>query len=137
MISIAIVDTGPLVAGANRADPAHDACMEILRSEDLMLTIPAFCLAEASYIVGRSQGARIEALFLRGLKDFDVQAPTEDDLRRMAALIEEPSETPMSATDASVVALAERLGTDLILTLDRRHFDSVTPRHCDGFRLLP
>ena len=35
------------------------------------------------------------------------------------------------------VSLAERLNTDLIITLDRRHFSAVRPRHCPAFRLLP
>jgi hypothetical protein len=36
-----------------------------------------------------------------------------------------------------VIALAERLQTDLIITLDWRHFGSVKPKHCERFRLLP
>ena len=44
---------------------------------------------------------------------------------------------PLGAADASVVALAERLNTDLIVTIDRRHFGVVRPRHCEAFRLLP
>jgi hypothetical protein len=35
------------------------------------------------------------------------------------------------------VALAERLGTDVVITLDRRHFENIRPRHCPAFRLLP
>ena len=66
-----------------------------------------------------------------------VEAPTPADLRRMAELVEQYGDFPLGATDASVVALAERLGTDLIVTLDRRHFGAVRPRHCPAFRLLP
>jgi hypothetical protein len=36
-----------------------------------------------------------------------------------------------------VISLAERLNTDLVITLDRRHFGAVRPRHCRAFRLLP
>jgi hypothetical protein len=43
----------------------------------------------------------------------------------------------LGGTDASVVSLAERFKTDIILTLDRRHFGAIRPRHCDAFRLLP
>jgi hypothetical protein len=39
--------------------------------------------------------------------------------------------------DASVVALAERLGTTRIATLDRRHFGNVRPKHVAVFELLP
>ena len=44
---------------------------------------------------------------------------------------------PIGGTDASVIALAERLDTDLIVTLDYRHFRAVRPYHCLAFWLLP
>jgi predicted nucleic acid-binding protein len=39
--------------------------------------------------------------------------------------------------DASVVALAERRGLDVIATLDQRHFRAVRPRHVAAFTLVP
>jgi predicted nucleic acid-binding protein len=39
--------------------------------------------------------------------------------------------------DASAVALAERLGVSRILTLDRRDFGLVRPRHVGAFLILP
>ena len=137
MISTAIVDTGPLVAAANRADPDHGPCLEALRSRDYSLVIPALCVAEATYLIGRRQGPRTEALFLRSLESFDVQAPVGDEWLRIGELVEAYSDFPLGGTDASVVALAERLETDLVITLDRRHFSTVRPRHVDQLRLLP
>ena len=55
----------------------------------------------------------------------------------MADLMDQYADFPLGAADASVVALAERLNTDLIVTIDRRHFGVVRPRHCEAFRLLP
>ena len=63
-------------------------------------------------------------------------APTALDLARMATLMEEYADFPLGAADASVVALAERLDTDLIVTTDRRHFGVLRPRHCEAFRIL-
>jgi hypothetical protein len=47
------------------------------------------------------------------------------------------AEAQFLRVDASVVVLAERLRTDLIVTLDHRHFRVVRPEHFDAFRLLP
>jgi len=58
-----------------------------------------------------------------------------EDWQRIAELVEEYADFPLGGTDASVVALAERLETDLILTTDHRHFRAIRPRHCEGFRL--
>ncbi len=44
---------------------------------------------------------------------------------------------PLGLVDASVIAVAERLGAADIATLDRRHFSVVRPAHVPAFRLLP
>lgn len=40
----------------------------------------------------------------------------------MAALAAQYEDLPLGATDASILALAERLDDPVIATLDRRHF---------------
>lgn len=137
MPSIAIVDSGPLVASANRSDPDHEASLEALRTPGLRLVIPALCIAEAAYLLGLGGRARVEADFLRGLEGFDVRAPVPEEWARIAELVEKYADLPLGAVDASVVALSERLRTDRVITLDHRHFRVVRPRHADAFRLLP
>jgi predicted nucleic acid-binding protein len=44
---------------------------------------------------------------------------------------------PLGTVDASLIALAERLPTKRIATLDRRHFSVVRPAHVEAFELLP
>jgi predicted nucleic acid-binding protein len=137
MISIAIVDTGPLVAVANTADPAHRACLKALQSPGFHLVIPALCVAEAAYLIQSHRDSRTEALFLRGLENFDIQAPLAEDWPRIAELVEQYADFPLGATDASVITMAERLRTDIVITLDHRHFGVVRPRHCERLRLIP
>ena len=43
----------------------------------------------------------------------------------------------LGTTDASVIALAERLGVSEVATLDQRHFRVVRPSHVDALTLLP
>ena len=137
MISTAIVDSGPLVAAANAADPAHRACLDVLRMPGLHLVIPALCVAEAAYLIQQRRGSSTEARFLRGLETFDVQAPLAQDWRRIGELVEQYVDFPLGGTDASVIGLAERLRTEIVITLDRRHFGAVRPKHCERLRLLP
>ncbi len=137
MTSLAIVDSGPLIAAANRRDPAHRASARIFTSVDYYLVIPALCVAEAAYLIERDAGPQFEAMFLEGLADFDVRLPEPDDWPRIAELVRQYSDFPLGGADASIVALAERLNTDTIITLDRRHFATIRPRHCESFRLLP
>lgn len=44
---------------------------------------------------------------------------------------------PLGGVDASVIAVAERFGTDRIATLDRRHFSVVRAKHTPSLTLLP
>jgi predicted nucleic acid-binding protein len=134
---LAIVDAGPLYAAANADDPDHDRVLDVLESPELTLVVPALAIAEALYLVATRMGPRAEASFLRGLAAVDVEAPAPHDWPRMAELVEQYGDFPLGGTDASVVALAERLGTDVVITLDRRHFAAVRPRHCAALRLLP
>lgn len=134
---IAIVDTGPLYAAVDADDADHQICVAALQTPGLRLVVPAMVLAEATYLVGSRMGPRVEAAFLRGAADLDIVHPRPEDLRRMADLVEQYGSFPLGGTDAFVVALAERLGTDLVISLDRRHMLAVVPRHCRGLRLMP
>lgn len=55
----------------------------------------------------------------------------------MAELVRQYDDLPLGTTDASVIALAERLGVTEVATLDRRHFTVVRPRHVSALTLLP
>ena len=132
-----IVDSGPLIAAVDARDKDYAAVMSVLTDSRYELIVPALCVAEAAYLVAVKYGPAIEAAFLRGLAVLDVQAPHPDDWARIAELVERYGDFRLGATDASVVALAERLNTDLIVTLDRRHFGVVRPAHFVAFRLLP
>jgi uncharacterized protein len=99
--------------------------------------IPALVVAEVTYLVGSRLGANAEANLLRGLAHIEVEAPTSNDWERIAELVDEYADLPLGGTDASIVALAERLDAGMVITLDRRHFTVVRPRHRDAFELLP
>jgi hypothetical protein len=88
-------------------------------------------------MVGSRLGAAAEATFLRGLATVEVEAPSRDDLERMAELVEIYADFPLGGSDAAVIALAERLGTGVVVTLDGRHFAAIKPRHCPALTLLP
>jgi uncharacterized protein len=53
----------------------------------------------------------------------------------MADLVERYPDLRLGGTDASVVAIAERLRIARIATFDRRHFTVVRPTHIKAFTL--
>lgn len=134
-----IWDTGPLYAAADVDDKDHGRCVELMRRTPAPLMMPVPVLTEVGYLLEREKGARAEAEFLRSIRTGQVKMVliTAPDLDRMVELVERYADFPLGLVDASVIAVAERLGADTIATLDRRHFSVVRPKHLPAFTLLP
>jgi uncharacterized protein len=134
---LVVVDTGPLYAVVDEDDADHARCRAVLEQAEHRLIIPTLVIAEATYLIGTRLGPDIEARFLMSLTPMHVEAPTPDDWPRIADLVRQYADFPLGGADASIVALAERLDIETIVTLDDRHFRAVRPRHRKAFRLLP
>lgn len=134
-----IVDTGPLVATADRADRDHAACRQLLESDEGPLITTAMVIAEAAYLIDRQLGAKAEASLYTSVIDGQLEVADLGitDWQRIQDLVSAYADLRLGGTDASVIALAERHGAVRIATLNRRHFAVVRPRHADAFELLP
>ena len=134
---MAIVGTGPLLASIDVADPDHAACIKAMAESGADIVIPALCVAEVTYFLGKRHSADVESRFLEGLADFPVIAPDPDDWVRIAGLVRRYADMPLGTVDASVAILAMRLGTDRIITLDHRHFSVLQNAQGKRFELSP
>lgn len=96
-------------------------------------------MAEAGWLIDRQLGPTAEAGFYRSVVtgDITVEEIRPADWQRIAELVETYADLGLGGVDASVVAMAERLGVTEVATLDLRHFRVVRPRHVDAFTLLP
>jgi len=120
---VIVCDTGPLVAAALSNDADHPACVRLfseLHAAGRELLVPATVVAEVGYLLAREAGPRVESLFLRSLADGDFATVelTPADYARMADLVLTYGDLPLGTTDASVVAIAERLKLTDVATLD-------------------
>jgi uncharacterized protein len=137
---VVIVDTGIFVAAALTDDRHHKVCADFLRDPGDELGVSDVVVSEVSHLLKRApRRPGPEVAFLRRLADGSAAplAPTTDDYARMADLVAEYHDLPLGAADASIVALAERLGVKTIATVDRRDFGVVRPRHVGAFQLVP
>jgi uncharacterized protein len=134
---VLIVDTGPLVAAADRTDRYHTACAELLETATGPLVTTAMVVAEAVYLLSRELGAHAEPPFYDAIINgaLTVEPLTQQDWQRIRELVARYNDLPLGGTDASLIAIAERLGATRIATLDRAHFHVVRPAHCDAFEL--
>jgi predicted nucleic acid-binding protein len=138
-----LLDSGPLVAAANRKDLDHQRCLQLFRDLPGPFLLPDTVLIEACWVIGDRIGAKSHALFLEavaaelGRDRYRLIALTPADLTRMAELVSQYSDLRLDPTDASVMAIAERLGVRQVATLDRRDFSAVRPRHAEVFSIVP
>lgn len=103
------------------------------------LVIVPTVLAEVCYLIHERGGAQAEVAFLRSVArgELALAELTVSDVARMADLAATYADLGLGGTDASIVAVAERLGITTVATFDRRHFTVVRPSHTDTLTLLP
>ena len=134
-----VVDTGPLVATADRADKDHAACRALLEGDVGPLITTGMVIAEAAYLIDRQLGPQAEAALYASIISGQLEVANlgQRDWERIRELVSTYADLRLGGTDASVITLAERLGTTRIATLNRRHFTVVRPGHADAFELVP
>jgi uncharacterized protein len=119
-----IADTGFWLALADTNDRYHQNAVEALGvlSEGLISTWPV--ITETCHMLATRLGAVPLHTFIRSARDgafeiFDVQVAH---LSRIERLMVKYQELPMDLADASLVILAEELGSGRILSTDQRDF---------------
>jgi uncharacterized protein len=134
-----ICDTGAVYAIYDADDLQHGAVKAAVEAEPGALLLPVVLLAEIDYLL--SQRLSIDAAldFLESVERgaLTLVMPSEDDLIRCRDLMVRYRDLNVGIADASVVATAERLGIQRLLTLDERHFRTIKPRTFSHFILLP
>jgi uncharacterized protein len=120
-----IADTGFWLALLFRRDDYHAAAAAAYArfKGELISTWPI--LTETCYLLSRRVDvAAAPALLERVGRAFQVWELPVDAAQRAAVLMTRYAALPMDLADASAVLLAEHLGHGLILTTDRRDFDT-------------
>jgi len=117
-----LVDAGPLVAAANRTAAYHAASSAAIAAARPPGLVTGLVIAEVSYLLACDATTAIEGEFLRSFTTgfLALADLTAVDLDRSAALVEQYDDLPLGATDACLVAMAERLGIVELVTLGGR-----------------
>ena len=134
-----LVDTSFLVSLANPRERYHKKCLAVAQAARNPLLIPVTVLPEAAYLIDERLGHHAMRRFVRAVRDpgWSIVPLPDNDLERAAELLEQYHDSKLDFVDATIIAMAERLNVRRILTLDRRHFEMIRPRHCPAFEILP
>jgi predicted nucleic acid-binding protein len=133
-----LVDTGFFVALAARRDKRHEAAVAVLAKlrEPLITTWPV--LTETCQLLGSRVGVESSVALLRSVHDgaFQLFGLEHAHLVRTSELMNKYRDLPMDLADASLVILAEELGTGRILSTDERDFGAYRWKNRKPFRNL-
>jgi predicted nucleic acid-binding protein len=132
-----LLDTGALVSLLDRSQKGHQAFAEFFGEWDRPVVSTEAVLTEATHLLGGLPAGRQACVdfFLSG-GALLVPATTAS-LRRSRDLVSQYSDLPMDYADATLVVLAEELGTNLVLTTDRRDFAVYRIKGRRRFDILP
>jgi len=132
-----LLDTGALVSLLDRSQARHQEFVHFFESWNGAVVSTEAILTEATHLLGRVPGGAAACLefFLRG--GATLVPTSRDALERCRALMAKYSDLPMDYADSTLVTLAEELGTNLVLTTDRRDFGVYRTSNGDGFEVVP
>lgn len=139
LADILLVDSSGLLAALDKGERQHRLVTQLLKAESRTLVTTDFVLAEVDYLILTRLGPKAEQSFIRQLVGgaFTRELVTDVDLIRAHAISTRYQEHALGLTDATLMALSERLNVKSLLTLDHRHFAMFRNKKGHSLELLP
>jgi len=133
-VSSILVDTGPLVALADKRDHAHLDCKSFLENYRGRLVTTWAVLTEFSHLAP-SISATVPLYRWIEKGGLELLPLGRDELVRAIDWIEKYADRPMDLADASLVVAAMNTGIHTVWTLDRNDFETYRLPGRKRFRL--
>lgn len=134
-----ILDSGAVYALYDAGDKHHASVKRVIDRERPPFVVSAATLGEIDYLLSEFLGTGAELDFLDALEDgyYTLEPLTREDLKYCRRVLDDYRDLKVGLADAAVMALAERLNINRILTVDLRDFRAVKPKKWKAFHLLP
>lgn len=132
-----LLDTGALVSLLDRSQTHHRRCRTFFEGWTKPVVSTEAVLTETTHLLASVNGGVTAAVdfFLAGGAVIVPSTPAS--LKRARALLEKYADLPMDFADATLVVLAEELGTSLVFTTDRTDFSVYRVKDRKPFRIVP
>jgi predicted nucleic acid-binding protein len=112
-----IVDAGPLIAMFTRSDRYHAAAREFLaRSEGAALITNLIVVGEVAAVLGRHND--LVACLDWIVENIEIDSNAGIDLPKAISILQKYKDLPPDLADASLLAMCERRGTNLVASVD-------------------
>ena len=113
-----LADTGPLVALFDPDDRDHDRVVQFVKAFSGTMGTTWTVVTEVTHLLDFSVGKQLEFLGWVERGGIAVADIETKDLPRIAGLMKKYAAAPMDFADATLVFVADRTGTQQIMTLD-------------------
>ena len=136
---VIVLDTSGLLAAIDSSQRFHDAAKEVLGGAVDPLILSPFVLAELDYLLATRVGREAELALLEEVarETYRLAWFSIGDVAEARRIIVQYADLRIDLADASNVVLANRHDTLDMLTLDERHFRTLSGLGGRPFRVLP
>jgi predicted nucleic acid-binding protein len=132
-----ILDTSAVIGLMDKKCGKHKYLKRIFTEKENIYILPSATIGEICYMLNSRFGNKIELIFLQEInRSFHLEILKDEDIFRIVEILKKYDTLNIGYVDASIVAIAERLKINKILTLDRKHFEAAAPRGFDSFDIL-
>lgn len=133
-----ILDTSAVIGLMDKNYKKHTILKKIFIEKENVFILPSTAIGEICYMLNSRFGSKIELAFLCEIikASFQLELLKDMDIIRIIEILKKYDKLNIGYVDASIIAIAERLKVNKILTLDRKHFEVVAPRGFDCFDIL-
>jgi predicted nucleic acid-binding protein len=135
---VIVLDTSIIYALLDRRDRRHGQASAWYQGVDEDMATTPLVQAEADHLAAARGGVVAARGFRQDVKAGAYLVEWWPEAAELSATIAERYEDlGLGMTDASLVALADRLRTNRLATFDERHFRAIPPLSGGAFTLLP
>lgn len=134
-----LLDTSGLFAAMVASEVHHNAARAAIERDLPPFVLSPFVLCEVDYLLASSVGIDPKLALLEDVATGAYELASFDarDVAAAHTVVDRYRDLEIGLADASLVVLAERYGTDRVLTLDERHFRAFRTPSGRPFELLP
>jgi len=127
-----ILDTSAIIALSDKRHHLNKKIIDLVSQKETICIIPSTVTVEVCQLLKYRFGSKYEKKFLEEIdkSSFIMEIVTFKDISRILQILSKYDDLNAGYVDSSIVAIAERLGTNKLATLDRKHFSVLIP---DGF----
>jgi len=133
-----ILDTSAIISLSDKRHHLNEEIKNLVLKKENLCIVPSTVAVEVCQLLKFRFGSKYEIKFLEELSksSFIMETIKLSDVSRIIEILTKYKDFNIGYVDGSIAAVAERLGTNKIITLDKKHFSVLIPTGFENFDIL-